>query len=138
MRVLTFEARSFRSFEELRVELGAGITTVLGPNGAGKTNLLEALDFALTGRTFRTGDRRELIRFGESLARASVSLRAEDGGTHVLLASVSRGEGRRHLLDGAAADPATTARHRPHLCVFSPDLLSLIKGPPAERRAHLD
>jgi DNA replication and repair protein RecF len=30
------------------------------------------------------------------------------------------------------------ARHRPPVAVFSPDRLILIKGPPAERRAHLD
>ena len=42
----------------------AGITSLVGPNGAGKTNLLEALYFALTGRSFRTADRRELIPFG--------------------------------------------------------------------------
>ena len=38
-----------------------GSRSLVGPNGAGKTNLLEALYFALTGRSFRTADRRELI-----------------------------------------------------------------------------
>ena len=51
---------------------------------------------------------------------------------------MSRTEGRRHLLDGSPADPATLARNRPPVAVFSPDRLSLVKGPPAERRAHLD
>jgi len=55
-----------------------------------------------------------------------------------LLASVSRSEGRRHLLDASPADPATLSRSRPPVAVFSPDRLSLIKGPPSERRAHLD
>jgi DNA replication and repair protein RecF len=35
-------------------------------------------------------------------------------------------------------DPATIARSRPPVAVFAPDRLSLVKGPPAERRAHLD
>jgi DNA replication and repair protein RecF len=51
---------------------------------------------------------------------------------------VSRAEGRRHLLDGSPADPATLARSRPPVAVFSPDRLALVKGPPAERRAHID
>ncbi len=138
MRVTAIEARPLRSLERLRVELEPGIVSVVGPNGVGKTNLVEALYFALTGRSFRTSDRRDLIPFGGSLARAEAWVRDEDGLEHRLLASVSRAEGRRHLLDGAAAEPATIARHRPPVAVFAPDRLSLVKGPPAERRAHVD
>jgi len=138
VRVTAVEARPLRSLSDVRVELGEGIVSLIGPNGAGKTNLLEALYFALTGRSFRTTDRRELIPFGAQLARAEAVVRDEDGVEHRLLASVSRSEGRRHLLDGNPADPATLARHRPPVAVFSPDRLTLVKGPPAERRAHLD
>jgi DNA replication and repair protein RecF len=136
--VTAIEARPLRSLERARVELEPGIVSVVGPNGVGKTNLVEALYFALTGRSFRTSDRRDLIPFGGSLARAEVTIRDADGIEHRLLASVSRSEGRRHLLDGNSADPATLARHRPPVAVFAPDRLSLVKGPPAERRAHLD
>jgi DNA replication and repair protein RecF len=136
--VTAIEARPLRSLERVRVVLGPGITSVVGPNGVGKTNLVEALYFALTGRSFRTSDRRDLIPFGESLARAEATVRDDDGIERRLLASVSRTEGRRHLLDGQAVDPATIARARPPVAVFAPDRLSLVKGPPAERRAHLD
>jgi DNA replication and repair protein RecF len=136
--VTAIEAKPLRSLERVRVELAPGIVSVIGPNGAGKTNLVEALYFALTGRSFRTSDRRELIPFGGSLARAEATIRSEDGIEHTLLAAISRSEGRRHLLDGNPADPATLARSRPPVAVFAPDRLTLVKGPPAERRAHLD
>ena len=138
MLVTAIEAKPLRSLERVRVELPAGIVSVIGPNGVGKTNLIEALYFALTGRSFRTSDRRDLIPFGGSLARAEATIRDEDGLERRLLASVSRAEGRRHLLDGSQADPATIARNRPPVAVFAPDRLTLVKGPPAERRAHLD
>jgi DNA replication and repair protein RecF len=136
--VTAIEARPVRSLDRVRVELEPGIVSVVGPNGAGKTNLVESLYFALTGRSFRTADRRDLIPFGGSLARAEATVRDEDGLERRLLASVSRTQGRRHLLDGSPADPATLARSRPPVAVFAPDRLSLIKGPPSERRAHLD
>ena len=41
------------------------MTAIVGPNGDGKTNLVEAIYFGLTGRSFRTADRRDLIPFGE-------------------------------------------------------------------------
>jgi DNA replication and repair protein RecF len=136
--VTAVAATPLRSLAQVRVEPGPAITSLVGPNGAGKTNLLEALYFALIGRSFRTADRRDLIPFGGSLARAEAVVQGEDGSRAHLLASVSRAEGRRHLLDGSAADPATLARSRPPVAVFSPDRLALIKGPPGERRAHLD
>ena len=138
MQVTAVEARPLRSLSDARIELGEGIVSLIGPNGAGKTNLLEALYFALTGRSFRTSDRRELIPFGGDFARAEAVVRDEDDVEHRLLASVSRADGRRHLLDGNAAEPAELARHRPPVAVFSPDRLTLVKGAPAERRAHLD
>jgi DNA replication and repair protein RecF len=136
--VTAIEARPVRSLDHVRVDLPPGIASVVGPNGVGKTNLVEALYFALTGRSFRTSDRRDLIPFGASLARAEATVRDADGLERRLLASVSRTEGRRHLLDGGPADPTTLARSRPPVAVFAPDRLSLIKGPPSERRAHLD
>ncbi len=138
MRVTAIEARPVRSLDRVRVELQPGIVSIVGPNGVGKTNLVESLYFALTGRSFRTSDRRDLIPFGGSLARAEATIRDGDGLERRLLASVSRSEGRRHLLDGSPADPATLARNRPPVAVFAPDRLSLVKGPPSERRAHLD
>ncbi len=138
MLVTAVEASPLRSLDDVRIEPASGITSLIGPNGAGKTNLLEALYFGLTGRSFRTSDRRDLIPFGGALARAEVTVRDADSVERRLLASVSRSEGRRHLLDGTPADPATLARCRPPVAVFAPDRLSLIKGPPAERRSHLD
>jgi DNA replication and repair protein RecF len=136
--VTAIEAKPSRSLQRVRVELVPGIVSIIGPNGTGKTNLIEALYFALTGRSFRTSDRRDLIPFGGDLARTEATIRTDDGVEHTLLAAISRTEGRRHLLDGNPADPATLARSRPPVAVFAPDRLTLVKGPPAERRAHLD
>jgi DNA replication and repair protein RecF len=138
MLVAHVSARPLRSLACAEIALGAGVTAILGENGSGKTNLLEALYFALTGRSFRTSDRRELIPFSEPIARAEASVHDADGSERRFLASVSRAEGRRHLLDGNAIDSATAARNRPPVAVFAPDRLALVKGPPAERRAHLD
>ena len=138
MFVVAVRADPIRSLAAVEIELDRGVTAITGPNGAGKTNLLEALYFGLTGRSFRTSDRRDLIPYGESFARAEVEVEDRAGLRHSFLASVSRAEGRRHLLNGNPVDQATATRHRPYVAVFAPDRLQLIKGPPAERRAHID
>lgn len=138
MYVGAVRADPIRSLTEIEIRPGPAVTAIVGPNGAGKTNLLEALYFGLTGRSFRTSDRRDLIPFGGDFARAEVIVVDSDGIEHRFLASVSRSEGRRHLLEGKPVSPATAARHRPYVAVFAPDRLQLIKGGPSERRAHLD
>jgi DNA replication and repair protein RecF len=126
------ECRGFRNLVEARTELAANIVIVHGPNGAGKTNLLEAVYFGLTGRSFRTGNDRDLIRHGEDGAR--VELELPDAGS--LLAALDRSGERRHLLSGRPV--AGDAGERPLVSVFHPDRLQLVKGAPAHRRAHLD
>jgi DNA replication and repair protein RecF len=134
--VETLELRGFRNLADGKLSLDSSLTVLHGPNGAGKTNFLEALYFGLTGRSCRTRAEREMIRFGEPLARAEVTI-AEPPERRVFLAAVERGEGRRHLLDGTPAGPTAAAR-RPALALFMPDRLALVKGAPAARRAHLD
>jgi DNA replication and repair protein RecF len=125
----------FRNLAACEVALAPGLNLLWGPNGAGKTNVLEATYMALAGRSCRTRDDREAIAFGESLARAEAVV--ADGRQREFLCSVSRGDGRRHLLDGAPAG-AQSVDLRPALAVFMPDRLALVKGPPAGRRTHLD
>ncbi len=136
MRVEALTTLGFRNLAAGEVELGAGVTLLHGPNGAGKTNLLEALYLALAGRSCRTRAEREMIAFGEPLARAEAVVEAERERRRFLCA-VDRSDGRRHLVNGSAPT-ADSAALRPAMAVFMPDRLTLIKGPPAARRAHLD
>jgi DNA replication and repair protein RecF len=132
MVVGAVECRGFRNLAETRIEIASSIVVVHGPNGAGKTNLLEAVYFGLTGRSFRAGNDRDLIRYGDHGAR--VELELADGGA--LLAALDRSGERRHLLSGRPL--AGGADERPLVSVFHPDRLQLVKGAPTHRRAHLD
>jgi DNA replication and repair protein RecF len=139
MRAASLSLRDFRRYEHAATPLGAGLTLVLGPNGAGKTNLIEAIYMACTGRSFRTSNEQETIRFGAPLAR--VELRVEDRGSeHQLAVAITRGSAvqKRLTVDGATVAGTFDRSQRPLVSVFSPDRLELVKGVPALRRAHLD
>jgi DNA replication and repair protein RecF len=137
VKVTRLSLRDFRSYEEAELRLGASLTVIAGRNGAGKTNLLEALYFAATGRSCRTANEREAIRFGASLTR--LELEAEDErGRHVVTVGFQPGESKRLRVDGAPVDRLTDSDARPLVAVFLPDRLDLILGAPALRRAHLD
>jgi len=137
VRVKRLELRDFRNYERAEVALAPGLTVICGPNGAGKTNLLEALYFGCTGRSCRTSNERELVRFGQKVTRVSVGVEAEDGG-HSLDVGFEPGAQKRFRIDGAQVDRPAPGEIRPLVGVFMPDRLDLVKGAPALRRAHID
>ncbi len=117
--------------------MGEGLTVVSGPNGAGKTNLVEGLYFGCTGRSCRTSNEREVVRFGSAAARVVVSGHSEDGPRELSVGFVP-GEPKRMNADGAAVERMSDVADRPLVSVFLPDRLELVKGAPTLRRSHLD
>lgn len=137
MRVTRVTVRDFRCYPDVEAAFGPGLTVITGPNGAGKTNLLEALYFGCTGRSCRTTNEREVIRFGQSATRVVVTAEGDDG-DHELSVGFQPGEPKRLRVDGAPVERMLDVSERPLVSVFLPDRLELIKGAPALRRAHLD
>jgi DNA replication and repair protein RecF len=137
MRVARLSLRNFRSYPAAEVELGAGLTVVTGRNGAGKTNLLDGLYFGCTGRSARTTNERELVRFGERVTRVEVHTQADDG-PHELSVGFETGEAKKMAVDGVRVERLLDAPGRPLVSVFLPERLELVKGTPSVRRAHVD
>ena len=138
-KAVRIAVRNFRNYAEADVRLGEGTTVVHGPTGAGKTNLLEAIHFALTGKSCRSANDRDLIRFGERSARAVVTSQDEDGRAHTFDASLEVGKSKLLKTDGVpAAGQLAAGAERPHVCVFMPDRLELVKGPARVRRERFD
>ena len=137
MLVERLRLRDFRCYEDASIAVGPGLTVIHGPNGAGKTNLLEAVYFGCTGRSCRTTNERELVRFGARATRVVLDGRTADG-AHQLSVGFEPGEAKRITADGAPLPRLLDAPHRPLACVFLPDRLELVKGAPGLRRAHLD
>ncbi len=137
MQVTTCTLRDFRCYERAQISLGPALNVVSGPNGAGKTNLLEALYFGCTGRSCRTTNEREVVRFEAVAARVVVNTVAADG-PHELSVGFSPGEPKHVHIDRAPVERLLESPSRPLVSVFLPDRLELVKGAPALRRAHMD
>ena len=70
--------QDFRNYEILDCRFGPGLNLIVGENAQGKTNVLEAVYSVCTGRSFRTRDDRDMIRFDRDTAR--VHLEFSEGG----------------------------------------------------------
>jgi DNA replication and repair protein RecF len=137
VHVARLAVRDFRSHERAQLELGSGITVLEGPVGAGKTNLIEAIHVGCTGRSFRTSNERELVRFGQRTAR--VELRVAAGGADHTTEVVIQSRGPKSVKrDGVRVTHPQAGDPPFFVCVFAPDHLELVKGPGGNRRARLD
>ena len=131
------ELRDFRSYPHLEFHPDPSVNLVIGPNGAGKTNLLEAIAYMSSLRSFRKAPDEALIADGSqnAIVRAGVLGPVSE---HTIEVALARQERRRVLLDGKR--PSRNAVLRSHLrCVtFLPDDLEIVKGGAARRRGLLD
>src|SRR3954466_10589072 len=125
MRVERLRLRDFRTYAAADVAIGPGLTVLHGPNGAGKTNMLEALYFGCTGRSCRTSNEREVVRFDADAARVEVAGRDRDG-EHELSVGFAPGEAKRFKVDGAPVERLLDAPARPLVSVFLPHPPALV------------
>lgn len=101
MRLLRLEARNFRSFAELDLDLNAsGVFSITGPNGAGKSTIFAAIEWALYGGGRGAGSV-SVAREGVSREECQVTLEFEVGG-HAL--RVTRIDGKDAWLTDVASD----------------------------------
>lgn len=137
MLVRRVRLSNFRSYATADVSLGEGLTVVHGRNGAGKTNLLEGIYFGCTGRSCRTANEREVVRFEAPATHVDLEAEDDDGACE-LSVGFAPGEPKRLHADGVAVPRLLDVERRPLVSVFLSDRLDLVKGSPGLRRAHLD
>lgn len=145
---------SFRNYARLELDLPPGVSVVVGDNAQGKSNLLEALYFLATTKSFRATADRELINWrvlGSDLPYARLVAHVERLADHLKLEVIIR-EDSRLGLDRPPATPATSKRLKlndvpkrafdvigaVNVVMFSPQDIDLVGGPPIARRRYLD
>lgn len=110
---------------------------LLGNNGQGKTNVLEAMYLTCTGRSHRTRQDRELIRWGADYANVSVQAMRRDGSHEVEIMLPAAG---RRKIRIAGQEISRSGELMGHVTgvLFSPEDLRTVKDGPAERRRFVD
>ena len=68
MHLNEISLRSFRNYDEVTVDFEPGVNLIVGDNAQGKTNLLEAISYLGSGKSFRAQKTSEMIRFGADFA----------------------------------------------------------------------
>lgn len=136
MRILRLDLKNFRNYSDLSWHPHSGINIISGNNAQGKTNILEAIFFCSTGRSFRTFRDKELISWTKEECLIHVFLEKNDLQKEVT-ASISKKGNTFFLLNGLKNNKNKI--FQPNLSIsFTPADLELVTGSPAERRKWID
>lgn len=69
---------SFRNYRQERITFDPGVNLIVGQNAQGKTNLLEAIAFLGSGRSFRATKNAEMIGFSADFAELEGKITAQE------------------------------------------------------------
>jgi DNA replication and repair protein RecF len=133
--------RHFRNLGTQDLELPPEGVAIIGDNAQGKSNLLEAIYYLETFRSFRGARDDQLVAFGQGVFRVAGDLAAFDGSAtpaQVAAAYERRGKRKKVTVDGVEPERVGDALGRVAAVVFSPADVELVSGGPSVRRRYLD
>jgi DNA replication and repair protein RecF len=120
----------FRNYRTLEYSPSPHLNLLTGPNAQGKTNLLEALGFLLTGRSFRTSRLLEVPHWSAASTTVTGEVRRAEGGRTVrrMIQRLETGNAQ------ASGDACEWAR----VIAFGWQDLEIVNGAPGARRDFID
>lgn len=137
MRVDWLSLTQFRSYTGLEWKPEPGVNLLVGANGAGKTNLLEAVNYLSTLKSFRGAMDQALIAddADSTVIRSGVTSGERD---RLIEMEIPRTGPRRVQVDKSRLKRTSDLLGAIRVLAFLPDDLDLVKRGPALRRDLLD
>jgi DNA replication and repair protein RecF len=130
VQIAWLEALQFRSYGTLSWSPSARLNLLVGANAQGKTNLLEALGFLVTGRSFRTSRLGEIPSWGAPSASVTGEIKRAQG-ARTVRRTIERLETGAWRGSGEGCPWARAV-------AFGWHDLEILHGSPAARRGFLD
>ena len=138
MNLQQLKLRSFRNYAEVAIDFAPGVNLIVGDNAQGKTNLLEAISYLGSGKSFRAQRTSEMIRFGADFAEleGKVFAQERDQTLRYLLFAGSRP--RQIFRNGAKKKSASDLAGVLPTVLFCPEDLMILKMGSSNRRRFGD
>ena len=136
MKIKKIILKQFRNYNKLELSLNENLLFFLGDNAQGKTNLLEALYFASTIRSFRSSGDIEMIEFNKDFARLDIDLDKNSSSTSISV--IVNKDGKYIQKDGNVIKKISTVVGDLNTVLFCPMDMKLLFSSPKERRKFID
>ena len=135
MHLNNIELRDFRNYVNLKLDFDPSVNLIVGDNAQGKTNLLEAIAYLGSGRSFRAQKTGEMVRFGADFADISGEVFSQEREQSLRWVLFSGSRPRQVWRNGAKKKTAADISGVMSTVLFCPeDLMVLKTGASARRR----
>ena len=128
------ELRSFRNYEEAKLCFEPGVNLIVGDNAQGKTNLLEAISYLGSGRSFRAQKTAEMVRFGADFGEVSGKVFSQEREQTLRFLLFSGSRPRQIWRNGAKKKTAGDIAGVLPTVLFCPEDLMVLKTGASSRR----
>ena len=134
MNLESIQLHNFRNYRELTLEFAPGVNLLVGDNAQGKTNLLEAIGYLGSGKSFRTQKNSELVYLGEDFAEVKGSVYSQERNQELRWLLFSGQRPRQLYRNGVKKKSAADISGVLNTVLFCPEDLMVLKGGSAARR----
>jgi DNA replication and repair protein RecF len=130
--------RSFRNYEEVSLDFEPGVNLIVGDNAQGKTNLLEAISYLGSGKSFRALKTSEMVRFGDDFAELQGKVFAQERSQTLRYLLFKGSRPRQIFRNGAKKKSASELAGVLPTVLFCPEDLMILKMGSSQRRRFGD
>ena len=128
------QLRNFRNYEEVQLDFEPGVNLIVGDNAQGKTNLLEAISYLGSGRSFRAQKTAEMVRFGADFGEVSGNIFSQERDQNLRFVLFSGSRPRQIWRNGAKKKTAGEIAGVLPTVLFCPEDLMVLKTGASQRR----
>lgn len=130
--------RSFRNYEEARLEFDPGVNLIVGQNAQGKTNLLEAICYLGSGKSFRATRNSEMVKFSQDFGEIEGKIFSQEREQTLRWVLFSGCRPRQLWRNGAKKKIVSEIAGVLPTVLFCPEDLMILKTGGAQRRRFAD
>lgn len=130
--------RGFRNYEEERFSFAPGVNLIVGQNAQGKTNLLEAISYLGSGKSFRAQKTGEMVGFQKDFAELEGRVFSQEREQTLRYLLFSGSRPRQIFRNGAKKKSAAELAGVLPTVLFCPEDLMILKTGAAQRRRFGD
>ena len=138
MNLQELNLRSFRNYEEVKLAFEPGVNLIVGDNAQGKTNLLEAISYLGSGKSFRAQKTSEMIRFGDDFAEIEGRVFSQERQQTLRYLLFAGSRPRQIWRNGAKKKSASELTGVLPTVLFCPEDLLILKMGSSQRRRFGD
>ena len=138
MNLQQLNLRSFRNYDQACIDFDPGVNLIVGDNAQGKTNLLEAISYLGSGKSFRALKTSEMVRFGSDFAEIQGNVFSQERQQELRFLLFSGSRPRQIFRNGAKKKTAADIAGVLPTVLFCPEDLMILKMGSSQRRRFGD